>query len=281
MERNYIDLHVHSNASDGSMTPSEVVKLADDAGLYAFALTDHDCVNGLEESMSAAEHYEVKVIPGIEITASYHGEDAHILGLNIDYRNQALIDSCNHLQNVRNERNRKITNLMNANGFAIDADRFFEEHAHTSITRMHYARYLLEHGYVSDANEAFHKYLNPGGVLYVPREKIVPQDAIALIHAAGGHAVLAHPVLYKWSRCCLMDCLKELKAMGIEGIEAIYSRNTPVHEKTLKEAAKELGLFITGGSDFHGINKPDIQIGTGCGNLQIPKELLSFQFITA
>lgn len=274
-ERKYIDLHVHSIASDGTLTPTQVVQAADDAGLYAFALTDHDCITGLTEAIEASRDLQVHVIPGIEITTAFHGEDAHILGLYIDKDNAFLVRKCDHLQEVRTERNWKIIRKMNELGFEIDGDAFMKEHAHTSITRMHYAKYMAMKGYVKEPQDAFKTYLGTGGPLNIPREKITVPDAVEMILAAGGIPILAHPVLYKWHTEHLMPYMKELKEMGIRGVEAIYSRNKPGDEEVFREAAKKLDWVITGGSDFHGENKPDIQIGVGCGNLRISKELLT------
>jgi predicted metal-dependent phosphoesterase TrpH len=149
-----------------------------------------------------------------------------------------------------------------------------ERFGDVSITRAHFARYLVENGYVTHKEMAFAMYLNKGKKYYVPRYKITPKNAIDIIKEAGGHPVLAHPLLYKMGKDRLCSLFNYLKEIGLEGIEGIYSLNTPSDDKWLKNMADNYGLFITGGSDFHGENKPDIKLGFGKGNLRIPKELL-------
>lgn len=273
-EKKYIDLHVHSTASDGTLTPSEVAEYAKEKGLYAFALTDHDTVDGIEEAVKAAGD-GIIVIPGIEISADFNGTDIHILGLNIDYGNEEFLARINECKQLRTERNKKMIQKMNDLGFPITEDIINERYGRdSSITRAHFARYLLDEGFVKTKEEAFEKYLNKGGPCYVSRVQMTPKCAIEIILKAGGHPVLAHPLLYKLDKERVISLIDYLRGLGLEGLEAIYSRNTGEDDEFLAGIANRFGLYVTGGSDFHGSNKPDIDLGVGTGNLAIEKELL-------
>lgn len=272
--KKYIDLHVHSTASDGTFTPKEVVEYAIEKDLYAFALTDHDTVTGIEEALNCAKD-RIKVIPGIEISADFHGTDLHILGLFIDYKDKEFIEHVEKFKRLRTERNLIMIKKMNECGFPITKEIMDERYGKdASITRAHFARYLLDEGYVKTKEEAFSKYLSKGKPCYVPRIQMTPKEAISSIIKAKGYPVLAHPMLYKFSKEKILSVVSYLKELGLCGIEAIYSLNRAEDDEFLLKTAKRYGLFITGGSDFHGLNKPDIDLGIGRGNLQIPKELL-------
>lgn len=276
---NYIDLHVHSTASDGSYTPSELVRYAIKKGLIAFALTDHDTTAGIDEALNEAELINdfspIKVIPGIELSAEYKGKDIHILGLNIDYRNKEFQERIEYFRNIRAERNVKMIELLNKQGFKITEKQLKERFKDAVITRAHFAIMLVECGYVKDKDIAFKKYLNPGCPCYVPRTRINVIDAISLIHLANGKAVLAHPLLYHFSETELDSLVALLKENGLQGIEAIYSSNKWNDESRMKQLAKKYDLFITGGSDFHGLAKPTLDLGIGYGDLKVPEKLLS------
>lgn len=276
---NYIDLHVHSTASDGSYTPSELVRYAIKKGLIAFALTDHDTTAGIDEAINEAELINdfspIKVIPGIELSAEYKGKDIHILGLNIDYRNKEFQEKIEYFRNIRAERNVKMIELLNKQGFKITEEQLKERFKDAVITRAHFAIMLVECGYVKDKDIAFKKYLNPGCPCYVPRTRINVIDAISLIHLANGKAVLAHPLLYHFSETELDSLVALLKENGLQGIEAIYSSNKWNDESRMKQLAQKYDLFITGGSDFHGLAKPTLDLGIGYGDLKVPEKLLS------
>lgn len=270
----YIDLHVHSNKSDGTLSPREVVRLAKENNLKAIALTDHDTVAGVKEAIEEGNEIGVEIIPGIEISADFNGGDLHILGLNVDYLNDGFNEIVNICQESRVDRNSKIIKKMQDDGIDITKEKLIDRFGDVSITRAHFARYLVENGYVSHKDIAFAMYLNKGKKYYVPRQKVTCQMAIDIIKNAGGYAVLAHPLLYKMGKDRLMSLFDYLKSLGLDGIEAIYSLNTPSDDVWLKKCANNYGFFITGGSDFHGDNKPDIALGVGKGNLKIPYELL-------
>lgn len=278
----YIDLHVHSTASDGSIRPSELVNMAINKNLSAFALTDHDTIDGIDEAITAASKINeeagsqvISVIPGIELSAEYNGQDIHILGLNIDYKNANFLSEIEKFRKTRLERNVKMVKCLNEHGFNITQELVEERFGKdTVITRAHYAILMIEGGYVKNKDEAFRKFLNPGCPCYIPRVKVTVTDAVKLILLANGKPVLAHPLLYKLTPIELDNLVKLLKEHGLKGIEAIYSANKWNDEARMKALAKKYDLFITGGSDFHGLAKPTLDLGVGYGNLKVPYEIL-------
>ncbi len=270
----YIDLHVHSNASDGTFTPTELVEYACEKGLSAIALTDHDTVSGIDEAIKACEGKDIKLIPGVELSTEYKGKDIHMLGLFIDYKNKEFIEKLDYFNKLRNDRNRKMCALMQKEGIDISFEKMNELFKDAVLTRAHFARFLLDNGYVSSMKEAFDKYLNEGCSCYVPKVKISPFEAIKIIKAAKGIPIIAHPMLYHFSDMELDQLIKDFKANGLEGIEAIYTLNSDEDEKKLLDLAHKYDLFISGGSDFHGKNKPRTDLGSGFGNLAISEVLL-------
>lgn len=271
---NIVDLHVHSTKSDGSCTPTQLVDYAVEKGLSAFALTDHDCVDGLDEAIAYAKDKNVEVIPGIELSTEYEGRDIHILGLYIDHKSQAFAAHIQEFIDSRIGRNLKLCeNLRNA-GIDITYEALLARFPDSVITRSHYARFLLENGYIKSMKEAFDRYIGDRCPCFVPREKVTPFQAVKLILAADGIPVLAHPVLYRMSGHKLEQLVQELKAAGLMGIEAVYSTYTPPEERDMRKLADKYNLLITGGSDFHGTHKPGLDLATGYGKLFIPEEIL-------
>lgn len=269
-----IDLHVHSNASDGTFTPKELVEYAEEKGLAAFALTDHDTVKGLYEAEEAAKGKSVELIPGIEISSEYRGGDIHILGLFIDYRKPEFSAALQEFVDARDRRNDKMAEKLSENGFFVTMEEMHEIYPDAVITRAHFAKFLKAKGYVSSYEEAFKKYIGKHCPCYVPRTVIQPKDAIGLIREAGGIAVLAHPLLYHLMTEELKDLTGYLKELGLQGIEVFYSMNQEGDDNLVGSLAKEMGLLMTGGSDFHGSTKPHIDLGVGRGNLYVPNSLL-------
>lgn len=270
-----VDLHVHSNKSDGSFTPSQLVDMAAAKGLCAFALTDHDTTAGLKEAVIAGLDKGIEVIPGIEFSTEYHGKDIHIVGLFIDEDAPVFQEQIHNFVNARVERNRTMCGRLSEAGIDISYEKLLEAFPGSVITRGHYARYLLEHGYVRSMPEAFDRYLGDHTRFFVPREKISPAQAVKLILDVKGIPVLAHPTLYHMGKKGLDQLVSELKESGLIGIEAIYSTHTPAQERQIRELAKRFGLLISGGSDFHGKNKPNLEIGTGYGKLFVPEDVLT------
>ncbi|MBD5483612.1 MAG: PHP domain-containing protein [Lachnospiraceae bacterium] len=270
-----VDLHVHSNKSDGSMSPAELVELAAQKGLRAFALTDHDTIDGLSEAMAAAAAYpELEVIPGIELSSEYHGKDIHIVGLYLDYHNEDFLAQLHDFQHSRVVRNEKMCNNLREAGIDITFEKLQAEYPDSVITRAHYARYLLSHGYVQSLPEAFDRYVGDHTRYFVPREKITPMQAVKLIRKADGIPILAHPTLYHMSDAHLEELIVLLKDAGLTGMECIYSTFTPAEERAMKRLADRHGLLYSGGSDFHGKAKPNLELGTGYGHLFVPETIL-------
>lgn len=269
-----IDLHVHSTASDGTCSPAELVILAKEAGLEAFALTDHDSIDGIEEALEAGKKLGMEVVPGVELSCNYNDEEIHVVGLYIDYKNQEFVEHLKNFQDLRDNRNIKMAERLCEEGFDITADALHEMFPDAVITRAHVAKYLVATGQVKELSIVFDKYIGNGCKCFVDRPKVHPADAVNMIHKIGGIAILAHPCLCKMDRKDLYAMIDELATAGLDGIEAIYSCNMGSDEKDFTEIAKKHGLLISGGSDFHGSNKPYIKLGVGKGNMLVPYEIL-------
>lgn len=270
MDTRIIDLHVHSNASDGTFTPTQLVAEAKKAGLSAFALTDHDTTDGVAEAAMAAEKAGIELVPGVELSTEYEGKEIHVLGLYIDITNEALQKHMANFRDSRDNRNVYMLEKLRSEGFDITLEALEAMFPDAVITRAHVARYLLDKGYIPDIKTAFSEYIGEGCRCYVGRPKVTPMDAVDYIIEAGGTPVLAHPVVYHMDRPQLKKMIAEMKAHGLVGMEAIYSENTAADEQDFKSLARAEDLLITGGSDFHGENKPDIRLGKGRGRLYVP-----------
>lgn len=270
----YIDLHVHSTASDGSFTPAGLVAEAEKAGLAAIAITDHDSVGGIPEALEAGRSCGLEVVPGIELSAEYADTEIHVVGLYIDPETPGLLEQIRMFVDNRDNRNLKMIEKLREAGFSITAEAIYKRNSDSVIARPHIARYLAETGQVKDVKTVFDKYIGDGCPCFVDRFKITPMQAVELIHAAGGTAILAHPCLYKMDRRVLLEMVEKMLGSGLDGIEAVYSCNQGSDEKDYREIAARYGLLLSGGSDFHGASKPHIHLGTGRGNLRVPYEFL-------
>ena len=256
------------------MSPSELVDLALEKGLSAFALTDHDTTAGLSEAISYAAGKNIEVIPGIEFSTEYMGKDVHILGLFIDYDNPEFSRKIQAFVDSRILRNQKMCANLQEAGIDISYEKLTAAFPDPVITRGHYARYLLEHGYVKSMPEAFDRYVGDRCKYFVPREKVTPEQAVRLILDAKGLPVLAHPTLYHMGKDALQKLVARLKEAGLIGIEAVYSTYNAGEEREMRQLAEHNGLLISGGSDFHGKNKPGLEMATGYGKLLIPADIL-------
>lgn len=264
-----IDLHVHSNHSDGTLSPEALVSLARDTGVSAFALTDHDTVSGIGKAKVAAlsdPFSPVAVISGTEISAAYKNKDIHILGLFIDETNPALLQALDESVQARDARNETVAKRFRELGIPVTTDDLRSANPDTIITRAHFAQYLLTHHHVASWEEAFSRYLGYDAPCFVPREYMDPERAVSLILQAGGIPVLAHPLLYKLPPAELEALIKRLADVGLAGLEVYYSSNTRFDEQICYSLANRFGLLMTGGSDFHGDNKPNLYMGTGRNN---------------
>ena len=278
-----IDLHVHSNHSDGTYTPSELVDYAIEKHLTAFCLTDHDTMAGLAEAISYANtcagtaadgQAPVTVYPGIEISTDYRGREIHILGLMIDHQNPRFLEQLQQFAEARHTRNRKMCALLQEHGIDIDYADLQAQQPDAVITRAHFARFLLDHGYTKSMQEAFDRYIGDRRPCFVPWEMISPDQAIRLILSADGIPVLAHPIQYGMSHTALDAFVGTLKDAGLMGIEAIYSTYTAADERQIRQLAQKYHLLLSGGSDFHGTNKPGLDLGVGYGSLHVPDQIL-------
>lgn len=272
-----IDLHVHSTYSDGSLTPEELVSLALTSGLSAFALTDHDTTEGVDQAVDAAAGTGLEVIPGIEFSTRFLHRDIHILGYWIDHHSASFQRRLNEFLDARTVRNRQMCErIRQYTGAPISLAKLERCFPDAVITRAHMAAWLVDNGVVETRTIAFDKYLGEHAPCFVPKSDVTPQDAIRLILQNGGVPVLAHPLLYALSKKQLRALLGDLKECGLVGIEAVYVQNRGSDEAFVRSLAEEYGLLITGGSDFHGENKPDIALGTGIkAGLSIPYTLLT------
>ena len=258
----FIDLHIHSNASDGSLPPLEVVRLAKGRGLTAIALTDHDTIDGLVEAVEAGEESGVEVIPGVEISARHPGGSMHILGYFLEYRDKLLAQRLAVLKQARKDRNPQIIAKLNDLGIPLKMEQVERISGRGQMGRPHIARALYEGGYVRSLQEAFDIYLGNQGKAYVGKFRFPPEEAIEMIREAKGVPVLSHPfTLGPRSREDLKGLLQELKSLGMAGIEVYYPEHSPEQEALYLGLARELGLLVTGGSDFHGDNKPEVDLG--------------------
>ena len=280
--KTYIDLHIHSTASDGTLTPTEIVQTAlkstkSEKDPIVIALTDHDTVAGVSEFLKEAKKNKERVtaIPGVEISTNYHGVEIHILGYNVDPENKELLEQLKICRESRDGRNEKIISRLQAEGFQITMEDIKPEDPNETIARPHIAKQLMKKKYVSSVKEAFDKYLAEGRSFYVERIMPTPQEAIRLIKNSGGTPVLAHLMYYKKLNAAEKEVLvSELKEAGLEGIEAYYNTYTPVEEEYVSSLAKQNALLLTGGTDFHGQNKPHISLFTGQGNMEVPEAIL-------
>lgn len=260
-----IDLHIHSTASDGQYTPAQVVELAQKAGVTTLSLTDHDTTAGLSEAARAARSLGLTFFRGIELDCRYPGigGNFHMLGYEIDPAHPALAECCRDFAQQRRERADRIFTYLADLGMPLDRSAV-EEKAAGVIGRPHFARAMVEAGYVADTREAFDRFLDTEDFQRIDRPKPHPKEAIDRIRQAGGTAVLAHPVQLKLGDRTLRSLLEELKGYGLAGVECYYSTHTPEQTARYLALAEELGLLVSAGSDFHGEQvKAGIAIGTG------------------
>ena len=258
----YIDLHIHTTASDGSNRPAEVAAMAARAGYRAIAITDHDNLNGVDEAVSVGEHLGLEVVPGIELSTDYAGTEVHILGYFVDPGAESLSDLLAVALRRREARNERITEVLRAAGIQVTMDEVRAKFPGTVLGRPHIAMVMMDKGYVSDVRQAFREYMGKGAKCYVPKINMPLDHAVDRILRAGGLPVLAHPYQYEFSEPDLRTLIRRVKDQGGMGMECVYSKYDDAQTARLLELAAEYDLLPTGGSDYHGLSKPNIQIGT-------------------
>ncbi len=259
-----VDLHLHSTASDGRLSPEALVGKAAELGLEVIALTDHDTVDGINAALKAAADFpQLTLIPGVEISTDLPGGEAHVLGYFIDYTNRELEAALERFRNSRQGRARGMVSRLADFGMKIDWQRVRELAGDGSIGRPHIARAMLEKGYIETFEEAFDKYIGHGKPAYVEREKMTPEEAVQLIVRSQGLPVLAHPYTVTEPEAMVVS----LKNVGLIGIEAYYKDYSPNEIETLLNMAEKYGLIATGGTDYHGIGDSSEVI---LGGVEVP-----------
>ena len=257
-----VDLHMHTTFSDGSYTPDELIRYAKEKNLDVVAVTDHDTVTSHAECKQAAAKYGIELIPGIEISCQFEPGTLHILGYFLDPSDSKLAKRLEELQKARAERNPMIIDRLNRMGLKITLEEVIAKSGGDQVGRPHFAQVLIEKGYVRNNDEAFKKYLGKGASAYIDKRRFSAKDGIDMIREAGGVAVVAHPKQLKVSdRSRLKELFTEWKSLGLGGIEAYSSCQDKKEQKFWHELADEMDLVATGGSDFHGKNKPDVDLG--------------------
>jgi predicted metal-dependent phosphoesterase TrpH len=274
-----IDLHIHSTASDGSLTPADIIDHAQKLNLAAIAITDHDSVDGSKEALQIGIPPSLHFLTGVEISAAhppfFPGSGSfHILGYAIHLDNRGLNQALSKLQDARKNRNPEILKRLNKLGFRISLEEVNQEVEKGQLGRPHIAYAMVKKGFVASINEAFDKYLGTARPAYVDKDRIECEQAINLIRAAGGVPVLAHPALLNIENDQKLDALlQNLIKIGLAGIEVYYPGHSPQQIQQYTELAGKYGLLITGGTDFHGSITPEIKMGSGTGDLFVPYNL--------
>lgn len=259
-----VDLHIHSTASDGRLTPAEIVRKSVEAGLTVIALTDHDAVEGIAPALEAAKVLSgLQVIPGVEINTDVPKGEVHVLGYFIDYTYPELLVALGRMRHARQERAQGMVAKLEGLGLPIEWERVEEIAGSGAMGRPHIAQAMLERGFVTSIKEAFTKYIGWGGPAYVERAKMAPGEAVRLILRAKGLPVLAHPLTVPDFETMVV----ELKAEGLVGLEAYYNGYTREEIEQLVNLAKKYGLIVSGGSDYHGL---DNSVETTIGGIEVP-----------
>lgn len=266
-----LDLHTHSTASDGQYRPAELVEMAKEKGLEMYALTDHDTVGGIREARETAERLGVNFVAGIEIS-THKGEEIHMLGLYIDEQCSDIVNACRTYMERRAGRGERIRAFLKEKGIEISREEVEKIAGTGALGRPHFAEILQERGLVSTRQEAFSRYLDTAEFhRKTDEKKPAPEEAIDIIHKAGGKAVLAHPGLLKMGKSWQESLVRELKEAGLDGIECFYNKHTYMQRKYYRRLAEENGLMISCGSDFHGEKvKPNVMFG-----MELPDEYVS------
>ena len=249
-----VDLHLHTTASDGRLSPTELVHLVADKGLQQVSISDHDSTEGLEEAFRAAQQFtDLRIIPGIELSTDIPGDEIHMLGYFIQYDDIEFQQTLEQFRRGRVDRAREMVERLAALGVQLEWDRVQEIAGDGSVGRPHIALAMVEKGYCKEPKDAFPEYLGRNGLAYVERTKMTPEDAMQLLLKVGGVPVLAHPAYLS----DLDATLPQLKAAGLMGMEVYYSRFEPDTIKHLQDLANQYDLIPSGGSDYHGLGNAD------------------------
>ena len=271
----FIDLHFHSSYSDGTMSPAELVALAQKNNLTGLALTDHDTIEGVKEFLHECQHYKITGLAGLEISSNHGSQPIHILGYDFDLNNNSFRQAIKQLQATRITRNKKIVKKLNDLGITTSYDEICDIAQIGQVGRPHFGQYLINKRLVKNMAQAFDNYLKMGRRAYVERQSLSTQEAISMIKEANGLAILAHPCTIKGDENKLFKTLDDFVDMGLDGLEVFY----PIHSKNLTSKlqtyCRTRKLAITGGSDFHGAVRPGTSIGGHKKNQRIPATILT------
>lgn len=273
-----IDLHVHTNISDGSETPENTVAQASALGLCAIAVTDHDTVSGVKAAAAAGKLCGVEVVAGLELGCEWYGREIHMLGYDIDPDSAELCTELERRVSDRDERNRRMCENMSRDGIAIDLDEITRQHPGSIIGRPHFALRLVEEGLAESVQDAFKRYLDPGQKYYLRRHFLSLEEGARLIRSAGGKPVIAHPMQYRLSEDGMAELLSRAERADVAGLECFYSGYDEKTTAYLLSLAKRHGFCPTCGSDWHGSHKPHIKMGSGingelCGDISLLQAL--------
>lgn len=269
-----VDLHAHSTASDGSLNPAELIELAKSEGLRAVALTDHDTVEGLDEAAEAAERVGIGFVPGIELEVEWTSGVFHLLGLGLKRWHGANRERLEEVRRFRRERNLRMIDRMRSAGIPITYEALTEISGHDTVGRPHFARWLLKHERVRSMQEAFDTMIGDGGPFYEPKRGLSVGKTCAIVHEAGGKAILAHPQTLRMGWDDLARSLKRWRGEGLDGVEAYHANLTCRDAHRLAALAHELDLIVTAGSDYHGPPRTDRRLGRTCDGTEIDDAFL-------
>ncbi len=272
----FCDLHTHSLFSDGTLTPRKIIKLAEKMNILAVALCDHNTTAGLAEFLAAGENSSTIAVAGIEISTEYIGKELHIIGLFVDAcRIRELDEFVSQINKNKEQANIKLANRLCDAGYIVDYAKIKKDAGSITPNRVYFANELIKGGYISTIKEGFKTLLSEKNGFYIPPQRIDAFDAIEFLSSIGALPILAHPLL-NLTEQELRVFLPKASAKGLVAIETIYSLFSDGETCLLEQLADELGLLKSGGSDFHGENKPDIELGMGKGDLRVP-----FEYFTA
>lgn len=264
-----IDLHTHTNCSDGDKTPTQLVQLCKEGHVSVVGITDHDTVAGVEEAVKAGATLGIGVVPGIEISTAFHGKEVHLLGLMIDPYNSKLQEYCNYAALVRQTRGKKIIARLRELGISFSQ----QEEEMSCHSRAKIGMLLVQKGYATSVRAAFRKYLGRDGAAFVDKQRIPIRDAIQMVHEAKGLAVLAHLITISPVQAAAAKAVRQLLRFGLDGIECYYGEYTPAYTEFCCQLAQRYHLARSGGSDYHGDSKKGLHLGVGYGSLYIPEQV--------
>jgi 3',5'-nucleoside bisphosphate phosphatase len=269
-----IDFHAHTLYSDGTDTPERLALLGDEAGLSALALTDHDTVDGIPEFLAMQSKVKPRLIVGTELSCQFLGRSLHMLGLFVNHEDERFLGRLNDLRARRDDRNQRLVLRLQALGFHISLEDVQQQANSSLLSRMHFAKALATKKYVRHPQDAFEHLLGDEGRAFVPREELEPEEAARWIREAGGIPLVAHPGRFGGKGFAWNEAMRDLQRRGLEGFEGYYGEYQPAQQRYFTQLAADLDMVLSGGSDYHGANKPGLRLGVGRGGLKVPDELL-------